>query len=784
MFSISVGLMVLLLIAAFSARGQGSARLYGKVSDLGSGRGLAGVVIKVFNADTLIGTISDSLGKYRLAAVPFGRYEVAFSLLGYGQKRESELLLTSRSGTELNVFLEEQAVQSATVQILSQQKWGTRNEAALVSGRSFTGEELSRVAGALDDPARVAARFPGVIPSADFSRNAINVRGNPARTVLWRLEGIDIYNPNHFGTQEGASGTVTLFSQRLLARTDFFSGAFPADYGNALGSVFDVRFRNGSREQLRATFQFSVLGIDAALEGPLGKNRRTTFLANYRYSTTGLVAEILPNTGIPTFQDFSFKLHHEFKSGGELNFFGIGGRTDFVVNPVADTAQWDSLIAANSGRQTRSYAGSLGATWTHPLNRKTYLKFAIVGTGSQFHNDGYELDRSLVRDTIRQARTRTNRWSTHVFVNRKFGAVHTHRTGVMAHRMRVNSFIRFPVGVPRRVDTAYVATGNSYLLQFYSRSQFKIGARLRFHAGAHALHFGQTGEWSLEPRVGARYQLDGSQLLALGYGLHSQLEPLYTYLGRVETEPGNWTRQNADLELSKAHHFVLGYQLNFNEHLRFLAEAYCQFVYRLVSAVDRPVSRLGGRDFRFETSELINRGQALTYGIDFSLEQTLHRGYYFLINASLLDASYWDTQSRRFPSQFDVGYSTSLSVGREWQLKLKRGKTRILGLNISGNFTGPQRFTGVDVAASRAEGIVVLDYQNPNGMQQAHLRMIDLGVTYRVSRRKVNTLLTFQLKNILNQSILLGQTYDQQKQLVGGFYSAGILPVIGYRLQI
>ena len=421
---------------------ESSSTLTGYVKELGTGQAMAGVTVQLYNADTLMGTLTDAEGFFSIPEIPFGRYNVEFSYVGFVSYRISELLLSGRAGRELLIELEEQPVQADTVQIYADQRWDPRNEAALVSGRTFTGEELSRIAGGLDDPARVAARFPGVVASPDVISNNINVRGNSSRAVLWRLEGIDIYNPNHFGQLEGSSGIVTIFSQQLLAQTDFFSAAFPADYGNALGSVFDVRFRNGNREKLHGTFQVGFLGLDASLEGPLGKSKRTTFLANYRYSTTGIADQFLQIGAIPVFQDFSLKVHHQLKNGGEVNVFGIGGNSVLTNLAERDTSRWDSVVGANVERNSNALTGTAGFNLTLPLLERTYVKLVAVGTGISFNNYLYEFDRNFVPDTLRKGETRTHRLSAHAFLNHKFSPRHTHRTGVLVHRLHARQCLK------------------------------------------------------------------------------------------------------------------------------------------------------------------------------------------------------------------------------------------------------------------------------------------------------------------------------------------------------
>ncbi|MEL7341870.1 MAG: TonB-dependent receptor, partial [Bacteroidota bacterium] len=368
--------------------------------------------------------------------------------------------------------------------------------------------------------------------------NELSVRGNGARAVIWRLEGIDIYNPNHFGLLGGSGGSITLFSQQLLTNTDFFSGAFPADYGNALGAVFDARFRNGNTQKRSHTIQLGFLGIDLATEGPLSANGNSSYLINYRFSTTGLLDRFLELGAIPTFQDISFKLHFKRPKGASIDVFGIGGLSRIEFQPVLDTTRWDELQGANFGRVTRNWTGTAGISYFRPLSEQTYFRSVLVGTGISMFQRRYYQNRDLVTaDTTRRTLDKDGRISWTGYLNHKFSARHQNRTGIIVHGMASDVlFLQGDEVEPGSGqgtvlnDTIRQGSGRSMLFQAYSRSQFFLSEKWRLNAGLHFMYFPLTGEASLEPRLGIRWQMRPNQSLSFGYGLHSQMEPFFTYV--------------------------------------------------------------------------------------------------------------------------------------------------------------------------------------------------------------------------------------------------------------
>ena len=137
-------------------------------------------------------------------------------------------------------------------------------------------KKRKRYAGAIDDPARMVSAFAGVNGNAEGD-NDIVVRGNSPRGILWRLEGVEIPNPNHFASEGATGGPINALNSNMLGNSDFYTGAFAPEYGNALSGVFDMKLRNGNNEQREYSATLSVLGTDLTAEGPF-KERLCRFI--------------------------------------------------------------------------------------------------------------------------------------------------------------------------------------------------------------------------------------------------------------------------------------------------------------------------------------------------------------------------------------------------------------------------------------------------------------------------------------------------------------------------
>ncbi|MEM1218750.1 MAG: TonB-dependent receptor [Bacteroidota bacterium] len=752
---------------------------------------LIGATVVVLDTEPVLGGVTDENGVFTITNVPIGRQDISVSYIGYDTYIQREVLVKGGEELLLEFYLTESAYELGEVVVTSNDR-EVMNEAAVVSARSLQVEELTRIPGGIDDPARLVRKFPGVSPSPVLTSNEINIRGNASRTVLWRLDDIDIYNPNHFGVIGGSGGGLTIFSQRLLTNTDFYSGAFPADYGNAIGGIFDVRFRNGNTKSRQHSIQLSVLGIDFATEGPFSKQGNASYIANYRFSSTGLVEPFLNLGSLPVFQDLSFKLHFKTKAGGSFNVFGIGGISTTAVVPVKDTLAWGQPGVTNYGYQTTANTGTIGASLVHPFGDNTYLKATLVGTGLESGFKGYYLQYDLeTADTSFASLDKDVRVSGQVYLNHKFNRRHTHRSGLIIHGLHsdVYYYAKDPDSVEivnaALTDTVRFGRGNSFLVQAYSRSQFVLGDAWKLNVGLHFMYLGISQEFSIEPRFGIRYEINPKSSINFGYGLHSQMDPFYTYVSlQKEDEFGPFVgRLNDDLLFNKAHHLTLAYYYQPSDQWRLGAEVYFQYLYNLVVAVDLPISRVGGYNRRFETVDLNNGGVGSNYGIELAAERSFQNGFFAMANTSIFEANYAGNDGIRRPSQFNNGLIVNAVVGKEWAVGGKRGKANFFSLNTSFTYSGPQHYTPLDLEASIAANLYTGDFDNPNSAQQDPLLFIDASIIYKVNREKWNTQWTLQVANILNRRPVIGVFYDRIIRDQAFLYGDGVIPALSWRIN-
>ena len=303
--------------------GQGLTQtVRGTITDADSKMPLIGATVMIVGSDPIIGTASDVDGKFRLENVSTGRVTLQLTYLGYDNITIPNIVVNSGKEVVLQLSMQESVIKINEVEVAAYKNKGEAiNDMSLLSARSISAEETNRYAGGFNDPSRIMSNFAGVATVNDGS-NSIIVRGNSPKYIQWRLEGIQITNPNHFNDQNSAGGAVSTLNNNLLATSDFYTGAFSPEYGDALSGVYDVKLRAGNNEKFESVFGFGILGTDLTLEGPLKKGYSGSYLINYRYSTASIISDLglIDVGGIPKFQDAAFKVVLPTDKTGTFSF--------------------------------------------------------------------------------------------------------------------------------------------------------------------------------------------------------------------------------------------------------------------------------------------------------------------------------------------------------------------------------------------------------------------------------------------------------------------------------
>jgi hypothetical protein len=789
------GLIICLLFPLLLLAQNKTQTIRGIVLDKDSRLPLAGATIAVLKSNPTLGANTDENGKFTITQVPLGRQAFQCTYLGYETYNTEEIIVGSGKEIELQIEMLESATVTETVIINASRKINAPiNELAVVSARSFSVEETERIPASINDPGRMALSYPGVTQGGDDTENDIIVRGNSSFGILWRLEGIDVPNPNHFARPGTSGGGITVFSAQLLSRSDFYTGGFPAEFGNAISGVFDIRFRKGNRENREHKFRLGLLGIDFSTEGPIRKGR-SSYLVNYRYSTLGLLSQmgfyVVGERVINTFQDLSFNLAFDSKDNkGAWTVFGLAGRSLERKIPVANPLERDPGINNHwEDAPWWSTTGALGTTYTRTLSSKSYLKWVAAAIVGDILKEYDTLSLTDERYRYNTEQYTEKRLVTSLVHNYKFSAATRLKSGIIFNQIFFNAFREQSprsgnINIFEQSQISISGKGSTQTLQAFSQINHRLSPHFSLNAGFHYLQLLLNNTYSIEPRASLSYQPTENQRLSLAYGIHGKTLPLFTYFYTVkDTVDGQVIDiyPNRDMKLVKAQHLILGYNYYSKKLLKISVELYYQRLFNVpVEAQPGSLYWMLNDQAVFPLQEVVSEGKGTNYGIDLSIEKFFSNKFYFLINGSFFKSTFETWDGRVFPTNFADNYTTALTFGREFSFK----NSAVLQAGFRAILSGGARYTPLDVQASALEGTYVPIYSQHNGAQTAPYFRVDTRIAYRYNKKKYAAQVALDIQNVSNYANARGISYDPVKnELYYALKTDGFVPVLSFEIS-
>lgn len=765
--------------------------LRGTVTDADNGAPLSSAnLVLSWDASSLlsreggsISTATDESGHFSWSKIAVGRYRLQVSYVGYETVTIAEVLIEAGKEAVQNVQLRERSEALHEVVVKAQARNSTDIQS--LSAYTMTVEEQFRFPATFYDPGRLAMSYPGVAGVNDGT-NIICVRGNAPGAVKWRLEGVEIVNPNHTAnagtfsdrpTQAG--GGVNILSAQLLGTSNFLTGAFPVEFGNALGGIFDMQLRPGNNREQEFTVQAGLIGIDLAAEGPLRKRSTAdklqetpSYLVNYRYSFTGLLSALGADFGdeATAFQDLSFHVALPSQKTGRFSVFGLGGKSSNVFTSPEDTTS----IREDKQRfniDFKSKMGAVGLTHLLPLGKNSVLR-SVVAVSALDHERKADLV-WRVPAPVRWAedgQTESRTALSSVF-STKINARNRFRMGLQASQesLDLRSFFNM---------TAFSAKVNGLLLQPFADWQTQISPKLNLTLGLRLSYFtGGSDEVVPEPRMVFSYSPDARRRWSLAYNLLSQLQ--YPELYAAENQGGRVSG------FIKSHHLVAGFRQIWNKSLIFNVEIYYQHLFDVLISDDPalPVSTLNLiENFQLSGYKLIDEGKGRNHGLDLSLQKFILEKYYFIIASSFYRSLYTGTDGVERSSRFDGRYMLNLTGGREF-FKIKAEKTLIRGLNAHFFWSGGFRVSPVDVQQSMNQGRTVYDELQPFSQKLEDYFRLDLRFYLKWNKTGRNSTLSIDIQNITNRKNIQYYYYDSLKAEVVSKTQLGLIPILSWRVE-
>lgn len=780
----------------------------GTLVDIDSKMPLIGATVVVANSDPLIATTTDLDGNFKLVEVPVGRITLQFSYIGYETITMASVVVNSGKEVVLEINMTESLTNLDEIEVSATKNNGEAlNEMAMISARSISTEQTERYAGSFNDPSRILSNFAGVTSTQDGS-NDIIVRGNSPKYVQWRLEGIEITNPNHFEDQNSSAGGVSALNNNLLATSDFYTGAFSAEFGNVLSGVYDVRLRNGNNEKMEGTFGIGILGTDFTLEGPFKKGYGGSYLMNVRNSTISLINELglVDIDGILNFQDATVKFNLPTENAGTFSVFGLGGTNSFKIEDVKPSL-WETpgdnsmKTEITEDFDKKNHLLNTGVSHVFSLNEKSYLRTTVSYSSNGINDDIYEstitetiTGTDTVRDTSDRVLTYQSRIHNWVYraattYNYRFDARNKINLGA---KYGLHAFDNRQSTLDRdhgtRVPLVYF-DGKVNTLRTFINWKHRLNKKVTLVSGLHNMNVLLNGKSTLEPRVAANYQFNPTSSVHVGYGSHSNMERVHNYFTVVTLDNGERVQPNKDLGLLKAHHYVVGYKKQCNKNMAATIEVYYQSLYNLPVENDDDsyyATINEGTDFNYV--ELVNEGTGKNYGVELTIERFFTDDYYFLINTSLYDSKYTAKDGIERNTQYNGEYLVNLLCGKEFQ-GLGRKKNKVLALDAKVFFGGGRKIIPLlrdengELAVNPDEN-QYWDYDEAYKNHLEDVYQITLSTTYKINRAKATHEIFLNLDNITNTKGKISEYYDEgEPNSIGYKTQFGFFPNLMYRVH-
>jgi hypothetical protein len=750
----------------------------GSVIDQDSRIPLIGATIFVLNSDPIIGGSADIDGRFSLTQVPIGRHDFVIQYLGYETRSVQQVDVGSGKEVILKIELVESTENLKEVVINAKKDQTTpNNEMSVVSTRGFSLEQSERFAASMNDPGRMALSFAGVNLTNDIT-NEISIRGNSPKGLLWRLEGVEIPVPNHFNIEGVYAGNVSLLSNNLLTKSDFSTGAFAAEYGNALSGVYDLRLRTGNDQKREYTVQVGFMGLEASAEGPFVKGKRSSYLLNYRFSTLGLFKAVGAdlggdlNTG---FQDVNMKLNFPTKKLGVFSVFAVGGLSTAGYDPETDSTKWSP--GSDQSRIKEDYRNHFLATGlAHKfiINERNYVHTTLAYTRS-----GNNLTHSFLTDSLELM----DYWNYNVNntairlatqFNTKFNSKHRLRYGFNYNRLMFSLEDKWAEGW----GDYYKAVGNANFYQAYVQHKYRINGNMTLIGGFHANYFDVNGKFAFEPRLAFDWKFAPKHKLSLGVGMHSRQESLAFYFIKEEGEPGFINRY---LDNSRAIHVVLGYDFKIWKSLSLHTEAYYQYLYGIPVREKASSYSIINDPQAYDKRALVNDGIGTNFGLELTLEKSFSKNYYFLITGSFYNSVYQGSDNVWRNTRYNGNYITSVTAGKDFRVG-KKGK-HVIGVNAKFFYAGGRRITPINLQASIAEGKqVVYENRKFEGRVDDYLRL-DVRIRFKHNLRRISWEVSLDIQNTTNKKNEFKRRYNPASESIVKKYQQGIIPVLKFRVE-
>jgi len=760
----------------------------GLIIDKDSKSPIIGATFIVLNHEPFDGTASNIDGYFSLQDLPIGRYDFKINSIGYESKTLHQIELISAKDLNLEIALKPSVSKIAEVTVFAKHsKYEAINEMAMSSSRSFSVEETQRYAASISDPARMAQNYAGVTHGGSDLNNDIVIRGNSPRGLLWRLEGVEIPNPNHYGATGSKGGGISLLNSTTLNNSDFYTSSFPAQYGNALSGIFDLKLRKGNSAKREHSIKIGLLGLEAATEGYFSKKSKASYLINYRLSSTFIFKqfiEVLKEENL-FFQDVSFKVFFPTKKFGTFTLFGLGGINTNFYKPNFNRKQWKTDLDWTDYKENQKM-GVVGLNHKIVISKNTYLDSHVALTTKSQKWTIDILDSISTKNSKRVLYTDFKQYNIIVSssLNHKISSKHLLKIGVISTQKYYEYFLYLNGSKYRKF---FNTKGNTNFFQSFLQWKYNVTPKLTMNLGIHFSYLFLNKSYSFDPRFGLNYKLNKKHSFAVFVGLHSKPGHLTTYLLENPTDFG---KPNFNLKMTKSLHSVFSYQFKFAKDFNFKTELYYQYLFHVpvIKNANSNISLINAFNV-FDVlsqnqdygNEYVSEGTGENFGLDITLEKYFSKKYYAMLTASLFDSYYTTYVGKKFRTKFANNYLFNILGGKEFVVG--KNKNNIISINAKFILNGGNRYIPIDLKKSIEQDNKVYTKNSNYTKQFEPYYRFDLGFKYKINTKNTSHTFMIDIQNVSNHKNIAYIDYNEELKTIVNQNQLGIIPFVSYKLD-
>jgi hypothetical protein len=727
--------LFLLLTVSWVAQAQ---VIRGTVVDDASNDPIPGAIVSIQGSPIQAPTDFD--GNFELRGMVPGLYNVSVSFIGYEGKTQFEVQVTQAKAAVVNFRLRE-ALQVLDEVVISTQQQFKQEAQSPVSVQSIGINEIQRNPGGNQDISKVIQSLPGVASGVAF-RNDLIIRGGGPNENRFFLDGIEIPAINHFATQGASGGPVGMINVNFIRDVDFYTSAFAAQRGNSLSSIMEINLKDGRTDKTGGIFQIGASEVGLTLDGPLSK--KTTYLASIRRSYLQFLFKAIGLPFLPTYNDYQFKVKHNFNRNNQLTILSLGAYDVSVLNTDQNETPEQRYIL-NYLPEYDQWNYSIGAKYTHfgpgGITNIVLSRFMLNNESYKYENNNRDLDQLLnyasqeIENKFRlEHQIKKSRWESMVGF------------GLEQAKYNTQTFDkRLPGGFILDYETDaiyYKANAFANWVGRFAEDRLKVSLGLR----TDIVDFNESTRNplnQLSPRVALSYNLTENWTLDGNYGRYYQLPP-YTALGYVGTDG-----DNSALTFIQAEHFVAGttqyWPWNAKTSIEGFYKRYSNYPFLLRDSIS--LATVGG-DFGVIGNQLATAtSDGRAYGLELTYQQKLYKGLFGIAAITLVRSEFQDIQGDYVPSSWDNGLIATFTFGKRF------GKNYEIGVQYQ--HLGGAPYTPFDLEKTATIynwdvlGRGIPNYSLLNTERLGEFDRLNVRIDKKWFLKKVNIDLYFDLQNAL-----------------------------------